>query len=128
MPRNLLRTNLWGAPTEAVIALNILVLAVEIVHSREGRVTLTEQFPWVVALAFCLVHGLGFAGALAEVGLPQQNIPLALFMFNVGVVMLVIAVIRRLPVRWSQGSWRLLPYTIGSVAAFWTVQRVDSFL
>ncbi len=138
MPRNLLRTNLWGAPTEAVIALNILFLAVEIVHSREGRVTLTEQFPWVVALAFCLVHGLGFAGALAEVGLPQQNIPLALFMFNVGVetgqllfvgvVMLVIAVIRRLPVRWSQGSWRLLPYTIGSVAAFWTVQRVDSFL
>ncbi len=130
--------NMPGAPTEAVIALSILFLAVEIVHSRDGRVTLTEQFPWVVALAFGLVHGLGFAGALAEVGLPQQEIPLALLMFNVGVetgqllfvgaVLLLMAVVRRLPVNWPQGSWRLMPYAIGSIAAFWTFQRVDSFL
>jgi len=130
--------NMPGAPTEAVIALSILFIAVEIVHSRQGRVTLTERYPWVVALAFGLVHGLGFAGALAEVGLPEHEIPLALLMFNVGVetgqilfvcaVLVVIGILDRLPVRWPEGIWRLAPYTIGSIAAFWTVQRIDSFL
>lgn len=130
--------NMPGAPTEAVISLSILFLAVEIVHGREGRITLTEKVPWVVALTFGLVHGLGFAGALAEVGLPQQDIPLALLMFNVGVetgqllfvaaVMLVITAIRRIPLRWPAQSWRLAPYVIGSVAAFWTVERIHSFL
>jgi hydrogenase/urease accessory protein HupE len=130
--------NMPGPPTEAVIALSILFLAVEIVHSREGRVTLTEKYPWVVALAFGLVHGLGFAGALAEVGLPQQEIPLALLMFNVGVetgqilfvctLLLAIAAFKKVPLSWPRGSWRLLPYAIGSIAAFWIVQRIGSFL
>jgi hypothetical protein len=130
--------NMPGAPTEAVIALSILFLAVEIVHSREGRVTFTEKYPWAVALAFGLVHGLGFAGALAEVGLPEREIPLALLMFNVGVetgqilfvcaVLLLIALLRRVPVRWPAGSWRLMPYAIGCTAAFWTVQRIGSFI
>ncbi len=127
-----------GPPTEGVIALSILFLAVEIVHGHEGRPTMTAQYPWLVALAFGLVHGLGFAGALAEVGLPERDIPLALLMFNVGVetgqilfvcgVLVLIAVIKSVPVRWPAGSWRLLPYTIGSIAAFWTIQRVGSFL
>jgi hypothetical protein len=96
------------------------------------------QYPWLVALAFGLVHGLGFAGALAEVGLPQSDIPIALFMFNVGVetgqilfvcvVLLLIAALRRMPVTWPQGSWRLVPYTIGSIAVFWTVERVAAFV
>ena len=126
-----------GAPTEAVIALSILFLAVEIVKSREGRLTLTERIPWAIALAFGLVHGLGFAGALAEVGLPQQEIPLALLMFNVGVetgqiffvgvVLVLTAAIKRAPFKWPDGSWRLMPYAIGSIAAFWTVQRISSF-
>ena len=130
--------NMPGPPTEAVIALSILFLAVEIVHSREGRITLTEKNPWVVALAFGLVHGLGFAGALAEVGLPQQEIPLALLMFNVGVetgqilfvctLLLAIAALKKVPLSWPQGSWRLMPYAIGSIAAFWIVQRIDSFI
>ena len=130
--------NMPGAPTEAVISLSILFLAVEIVHSRQGGVTFTEQYPWVVALAFGLVHGLGFAGALAEVGLPEREIPLALLMFNVGVetgqilfvcgVLVVISLIKRVPVGWPAGSWRLMPYTIGCTAAFWTVQRVSSFI
>jgi len=130
--------NMPGAPTEAVISLSILFLAVEIVHSRQGRATFTEQYPWVVALAFGLVHGLGFAGALAEVGLPEQEIPLALLMFNVGVetgqilfvcgVLVVIAVVKRIPVGWPSGSWRLMPYAIGCTAAFWTVQRIGSFV
>jgi hypothetical protein len=130
--------NMPGPPTEAVIALSILFMAVEIVHKHQGRMTLTERKPWVIALAFGLVHGLGFAGALAEVGLPQQDIPLALLMFNLGVetgqilfvcfVLLVIALIKRLPVRWPQHSWRLMPYAIGGIAAFWTVERVISFV
>lgn len=130
--------NMPGPPTEAVIALSILFMAVEIMHKHQGRITLTERKPWVIALAFGLVHGLGFAGALAEVGLPQQDIPLALLMFNVGVetgqilfvcfVLLVIAVIKRLPIRWPQQSWRLMPYAIGGIAAFWTVERVISFV
>ena len=130
--------NMPGAPTEAVISLSILFLAVEIVHARQGREVFTAQYPWVVALAFGLVHGLGFAGALAEVGLPQQEIPLALLMFNVGVetgqilfvcaVLLAMAVVRRIPVSWPAQSWRLMPYAIGCTAAFWTVQRVGSFI
>ena len=130
--------NMPGAPTEAVISLSILFLAVEIVHSRQGHVTFTEQYPWVVALAFGLVHGLGFAGALAEVGLPEREIPLALLMFNVGVetgqilfvcaVLVVIAIVKRIPVTWHSEGWRLMPYAIGCTAAFWTVQRVASFI
>ncbi len=126
------------APTEAIIALSILFLAVEIIHSRQGKISLTEQHPWVVAFIFGLFHGLGFAGALSEIGLPQQEIPLALLMFNVGVetgqllfiavVLGLLALLRRLPVTLPQGAWRILPYTIGSVAAFWTIDRVMSFL
>ena len=125
-------------PTEAVIALSILFLAVEVVHSRQGKVSLTERAPWIVAFVFGLFHGLGFAGALSEVGLPEHAIPLALFMFNVGVesgqilfvgaALAIMAVLRRVPVAWPAGSWHLMPYTIGSLAAFWTIQRVGSFL
>lgn len=126
------------APTEAIIALSILFLAVEVVHSRQGKFSLTEQHPWVVAFIFGLFHGLGFAGALSEIGLPQQEIPLALLMFNVGVetgqlmfisvVLSLFALTRLLPVTVPQGAWRVLPYTIGSVAAFWVIQRVMSFV
>ncbi len=127
-----------SAPTEALIALSILFLAVEIIHSRQGKISLTEQYPWVVAFTFGLFHGLGFAGALSEIGLPQQEIPLALLMFNVGVetgqlmfiavVLTLFAVLRRLPVTPPQGAWRVLPYSIGSIAAYWTIDRVMSFL
>ncbi len=127
-----------SAPTEALIALSILFLAVEIIHSRQGRTSLTEKYPWVVAFAFGLFHGLGFAGALSEIGLPQQEIPLALLMFNVGVetgqlmfiaaVLALFAVLKRLPVTLPQGAWRVLPYSIGSIAAYWTIDRVMSFM
>ena len=130
--------NMPPGPTEAVIALSILFLAVEIIHKRQGKHCFTAQYPWVVAFAFGLFHGLGFAGALAEVGLPQQAIPLALLMFNVGVetgqimfvsvVLLLMAVLNRLSWRWPRNSWRLAPYAIGSVAAFWTIQRIDTFI
>ena len=72
-------------PVEATIALSIVFVACEIVHRRSGRTGLTEAWPWVIAFTFGLLHGLGFAGALREVGLPQNAIPLALLFFNVGV-------------------------------------------
>ena len=130
--------NIPGPPTEAVIALSIVFLAVEIIHSQEGRVTLTARAPWLVALSFGLVHGLGFAGALSEVGLPQRDIPLALLMFNLGVetgqllfVCVVIAVretLNRLPVNWPAGSGRILPYAIGGTASYWLIDRVVNFV
>ena len=65
-------------PVEACIALSIAFLASELVHDVRGRPGLTARLPWIVAFAFGLLHGLGFAGALSEVGLPQNAIPLAL--------------------------------------------------
>lgn len=130
--------NIPGPPTEAVIALSILFLAVEIIHSREGRVTLTERAPWLVSLSFGLAHGLGFAGALSEVGLPQNDIPLALLMFNIGVetgqllfvcgVVAIREILNRLPFNWPAGSWRVLPYAIGGTASFWVIERVANFV
>jgi hypothetical protein len=129
-------------PTEAVIALSIVFLAVEIVHSRQGKISLAERYPWVVAMIFGLFHGLGFAGALSEVGLPQHEIPLALLMFNVGVelgqIVFVVAVLgllalfhmacKRFPIMVPKSRWQLVPYMIGGVAAYWTIERTLSFL
>jgi hydrogenase/urease accessory protein HupE len=123
-----------SAPTEAVIALSILFLAAEIMRKYQGELTLTERRPWLVAMAFGLFHGLGFAGALSEVGVPAHEVPLALLMFNVGVetgqVVFVVAVVaalaalRRLPLLLPEGAWRLAPYSIGTLAAFWTIERL----
>ncbi len=130
--------NLPPAPTEAVISLSILFLAVEVVRKNAGGLTLSERYPWLVAFTFGLVHGLGFAGALSEIGVPQNEVPLALLMFNVGVetgqVMFVIAVslllagLHQMPGRAGQLVVRTSPYAIGGVAAFWTLQRINSFL
>lgn len=124
-------------PTEAVIALSIVFLAVEIVHSRRGKECLTEKYPWIVAMTFGLFHGLGFAGALSEVGLPQHEIPLALLMFNVGVelgqIAFVLAIlvamaclrwlVRAFPAIETITQWQVVPYAIGCVAAFWAIER-----
>ena len=102
---------------------------------------LTERFPWIVAFTFGLLHGFGFASALSEVGLPQTAIPVALLFFNVGVeigqllfiafVFAVIAlarqVMRRFAVSQLAWTWRVPPYAIGSVAAFWSIQRIVAF-
>ncbi len=123
-------------PVEAVIALSIVFVAVEIVHARQGRWSLTERRPWIVAFVFGLLHGLGFAGALSEVGLPAGEIPLALLMFNLGVELgqllfigllyLPVSLLRRrihLP-RWT--DWAP-PYAIGGMAMFWLLQRLAAF-
>ncbi len=125
------------APTEAIIALSIVFLAGEIAHKHQGKMGVTERWPWLIAFIFGLFHGLGFAGALSEIGLPQHEVPLALFMFNVGVeagqllfiavVLSLLTLLNRLPLTMPQASWRLVPYSIGGVAAFWTIDRVMSF-
>ncbi len=130
--------HLPSAPTEAIIALSILFLAAEIVHKHNGIIGVTERWPWLIAFLFGLFHGLGFAGALSEIGVPQTEVPLALLMFNVGVetgqllfiavVLSVIALLKRFPWTAPAGAWRVAPYTIGSLAAFWTIQRVMSFM
>jgi HupE / UreJ protein len=124
-------------PVEAAIALSIVFVAVEIVHVRMGRTGLTERWPWVVAFAFGLLHGLGFASALREVGLPENAIPAALLFFNlgvelgqlafVGVVLALLASLRTLQMSAPAWSWRLASYDIGAVAMSWTIERVVAF-
>ena len=130
-----------GPPIEAAIALSIVFVATEIIHSRQGRIGLTERFPWIVAFTFGLLHGFGFASALNAVGLPQTAIPVALLFFNVGVevgqllfiaaVFVVIAlarqVIRRVGVVPPAWAWHVPPYAIGSVAMFWVIQRMAAY-
>lgn len=127
-----------AAPTEAVIALSIVFLAAEVVRKRQGNAVLTERYPWVVAFGFGLIHGLGFAGALSQIGIPADEVPLALLMFNLGVetgqiafvtvVGVALAIISRFPITPPRSTWRLAPYAIGSLAAFWAIQRIVSML
>ena len=159
-------------PVEAVIALSILFLAVEIARrhtagkyptdaSFEGNLnaastndgpthttsvsaesvgeteSLTYSWPWLVAFAFGLLHGFGFAGALTEVGLPQNAIPLALLFFNIGVELGQLAFVAGfLLLSWvfghllsARSRWieLIAAYAIGAVAAYWTIERVASF-
>jgi hydrogenase/urease accessory protein HupE len=121
------------APIEAAIALSILVLAVELARERP---TVLGRRPWLMAAGFGLLHGLGFAGALAQVGLPVEEIPLALLSFNVGIELgqigFVLAILglglglrpllRRLPA-WSVA---VPTYVIGTLAAFWMFERLAS--
>ena len=133
--------NVPQRPVEACIALSILFVASEIVRSRNGNSGLTERWPWAISFTFGLLHGFGFAGALAEVGLPQKAIPVALLFFNLGVevgqlifitgIFFVsygaLKVVRRIRIPHPTWSWRLAPYTIGAVAAFWFIQRLSTF-
>jgi len=126
-----------GAPIEAVIALSIAFVAAEIIRGRQDKAGLATQAPWLVAFGFGLLHGFGFAGALAEVGLPEHAIPTALLCFNIGVelgqllfvaiVLTVMSLLRRLPTTLPRWAPSLVPYAIGGVAMFWTLDRVAAF-
>ena len=125
-------------PLNAAIALSILFLGPEIVRSWRGETSFTIEHPWVVAFAFGLIHGFGFASALTSAGLPPNELPLALVSFNVGVeigqlgfILLVLALersFRVLEVRWPRWVQALPGYTVGSLGAFWTVQRLAILL
>lgn len=133
-----------GPPVEAVIALSIMALAAESVRREGGQGSLTARRPWLICFPFGLLHGLGFAGALQEIGLPADETLLALVAFNLGVeagqLVFVFAVaatgwlLRHLlrhqpghPTRLGRPSNLLTAYAIGGVAGFWFVERVAAF-
>ena len=125
-------------PLNAAIALSILFLGPEIIRAWRGETSFTLRHPWVVAFAFGLLHGFGFASGLTTMGLPGSEIPLALLMFNLGVelgqllfvaiVLLLERAFRVLEVRWPRAIEMLPAYAVGSLGAYWTIQRVALLL
>ena len=121
-------------PLNAAIALSILFLGPEIVRVWRGQTSFTIRHPWVVAFAFGLLHGFGFASGLTTIGLSGAEIPVALLLFNVGVeigqlffVLIIVMLVRSfrvLAIRWPRWSEALPAYTVGGLGAFWTIQRV----
>ena len=116
-----------SAPVEATIAASVMLVARESLHEQP---TFTRRFPWLVALLFGLVHGLGFAGALEEIGLPRDSLAGALFLFNAGVevgqltVVAACLLIAKLASRFAGRSLlRYVAYAIGSLAAYWLIAR-----
>ncbi|MDK1373491.1 MULTISPECIES: HupE/UreJ family protein [unclassified Sinorhizobium] len=128
-----------GPPVEAAIAFSILLLACEVIRIQRGQTSLSAQRPWMVAFAFGLLHGLGFAGALADLEVPASDIPLALLFFNVGVevgqlmfIAAVIAAVRlvrlvRYPTYVGRHALLAATYMIGALASFWFVERLATF-
>lgn len=125
-------------PVEAFIALSIMFVAVEIVRQRQGKPSLASRKTWLVAFAFGLLHGLGFASALAEIGLPQNNIPLALLFFNLGVeigqlifvgfLLALSFAVRRIANPTQLRHAALVgAYAIGGLASYWLIDRVTAF-
>jgi hydrogenase/urease accessory protein HupE len=121
--------SLPSAPVEACIALSIVLACSECLRASDS---LAHRAPWLVAFAFGLLHGLGFASALIDVGLPERHLPTALVFFNVGVelgqlaVILLLGLAGWLLVRFEwRRAWmpRALVYAMGSLAAFWFIER-----
>lgn len=126
--------NVPTSPVEITIALSILLLAIEVVQKRD---TLTRKRPWLVAFGFGLLHGLGFASALSDVGLPRHAVALSLFAFNVGVELGQLAVVTLafagflLLRRQERARQRLECVAVGVLTAssvFWLLQRVQAWL
>jgi HupE / UreJ protein len=127
----------WSTPVEATIALSIAFVASELIKQRPGERRLSESYPWVVAFAFGLLHGFGFAGALKETGMPQTDVPLALLTFNLGVeagqLLFVAAVLIGFRAFRAFVSVPLIParlttaYLIGVVSMIWLIARLNSF-
>ncbi|WP_232843132.1 HupE/UreJ family protein [Allopontixanthobacter confluentis] len=121
-------------PVEAMIALSIIFLALETLRSRHEMPTMTLRYPWVVAFLFGLLHGFGFAGALARIGLPQGDVLPALLAFNIGVeagqllvifaVLTMIAILRRWARTALQPSIRISAYAVGITGSYWLIDRV----
>jgi hydrogenase/urease accessory protein HupE len=120
-------------PLNVAIALSIFFLGPEIVRMQRGKTSLTIQHPWVVAFAFGLLHGFGFASGLTSLGLPREDVPFALLMFNLGVefgqlcfvllILLLVRSFRLLRIEWPRWMAALPCYTLGGLGAFWTIQR-----
>ena len=129
--------NVPSRPVEVLIALSVLTLAVELARDAE-RPTMLRRLPWAMAVAFGLLHGFGFAGALAEAGLPAGDIPLALVSFNggievgqlafVGAVLTAGALVGRWLPTIATRSTRLAVYAMGILSAFWCFERIAVWL
>src|SRR5262245_59100817 len=131
-----------SAPVEALIALSIMFVAAEIMRVRSGSDSLTARLPWLASFSFGLLHGFGFAGALREIGIPENSVAPALLFFNVGVevgqltfiaAVLSLAWVWRklgptLSPRGAELVWRVPVYVIGAVSAFWFVGRTIGVL
>lgn len=125
-----------NAPIEVLIALSIVLLAREIVMGQRGSLTLVHRKPWLVALLFGLFHGFGFAGALGELGLSSNDVPLALLFFNLGVEAGQVAfigfllalhwLILKLSAQSLPGIYRGLAYGLGSIATVWFIERLPA--
>ena len=125
--------NAPALPLNAAIALSILFLGPEIIRAQRGGTSFTLRHPWVVAFAFGLLHGFGFATALTSAGLPRSDLPVALLSFNigvevgqlafVGVILLLVHSIRLLQVTWPRWIQAVPSYMVGVLGAFWTIQR-----
>ncbi len=128
------------APVEAMIALSIMILAIEVIRGEQGEIGLSERYPWLVAFMFGLLHGIGFAGALTEIGLPEDTIPQALLFFNIGVeigqliFVLILLGVYYLIARQVKSINELkagkivAAYIIGGFAAYWFIERVYTLL
>ncbi len=125
-----------GPPVEATIALSIMFLAYELIRFQQGEQIYTAQEPWIVAFSFGLLHGLGFAGALADIGLPQTQLTPALAFFNIGVelgqLMFIVAMLLMIHFIFKKikfnSFWKKIPaYSIGSLASFWLIDRIFYF-
>jgi len=126
-----------GPPVEAVIALSLILLAREAIMLQAGGTSLTSRYPWVIAFGFGLIHGFGFAGALAEIGLPPNQEVLALLFFNLGVELgqaifvLMLAVSTHICwLFWSKSepiTKSLFAYAIGTSGAYWLIERLSGF-
>lgn len=131
-------------PVEAVIALSIVFLAAELVRIRADQPSLTQRNPWAVAFFFGLLHGMGFAGALREIGLPELDVPAALVSFNLGVEAGQLVFVGVVLAAWvvlgkivptaaralndpDEPAFKAMGYGIGAMASFWTVERLMSF-
>lgn len=128
--------SLAQAPVEAVIALSIVFLARELAQPEEHRSALTRTSPWMMAFIFGLLHGLGFAGALSEIGLPEEALFTSLLLFNLGIELgqiLVIFVLVLVLWLWREATrtlslrpnlvHQLAAYAMGSAAMYWTIDR-----
>jgi hydrogenase/urease accessory protein HupE len=120
-------------PLNVAIALSILFLGPEVVRSWRGDTSLTIRYPWLVAFAFGLLHGFGFASGLSITGIPHRELPLALLSFNIGVelgqlgfiavVLLLAKSFRVLDMQWPVWVLRAPGYVVGTCGAYWTIQR-----
>lgn len=126
------------APVNATIALSIVFVAIEVLKHQRRQPCFSARYPWLIAFGFGLLHGFGFAGALTDIGLSPENLPMVLLFFNVGVeigqiafVLLVLALVRShkiLEAGWPEWAKPVGMYAMGSVAGFWFISRLTAIV